>query len=118
MKTADENFEGEHSSETEIKALIAQIEPKIEESENEKFTHSEYLTTVLQQYKQEDMTPPTSQKIIKEIREFKYRIVESILKLKDIEALMKKLATELFNQDVSNASNLIYMKNQKLRERL
>ena len=64
------------------------------------------------------MTPPTSQKIIKEIREFKIRIVESILKLKDIEALMKKLATELFNQDVSNASNLIYMKNQKLRERL
>ena len=47
MKTADENFEGEHSSETEIKALIALIEPKIEESENEKFTHSEYLTTVL-----------------------------------------------------------------------
>mgnify|MGYP000014424163 CR=1 FL=1 len=57
------------------------------------------------------MVPPTSQKIVKEIREFRHRILDSVLKLKDIEALMKRLATELFNQDVMNASELLKTKN-------
>ena len=117
-KAADEAYEGDAISEKTISDLIFKIQPLLAEAEDQKFAHNEFLTNILQQYSKDEMKIPESQKIVKEVREFRYRINDSLLKLKDIELLLKQLNTELFKQDVINASELLRKTNSRLRERL
>jgi hypothetical protein len=52
--------------------------PLLADAENQKYAHNEFLTTVLQEYSKEEMKIPRAQKIIKEIREFRLRINDSL----------------------------------------
>lgn len=79
---------------------------------------SKYQNQKLDMYRESDFMAYNIYYIIIEVREFKLRVFESTLKLKDIEDAMNDLNNRLIQQDMDNATVLLTKKATKLRERL
>lgn len=78
-----------------------------------------YQTNPLEKYSPKDFANFTvATKIIVQIREFKAKVHDTNLRLKDLEDLMADLNAKLIQQDMENATRLLRKKSHSLRERL
>ena len=94
LKQADEDFDGD-SSEKEIKALIRQIEQQVRQYDQEGRDMQKYQSQKLDMYREQDFMSYNVYLIIIEVREFKLRIFNSTMKLKDLEDLLNELNSKL-----------------------
>jgi hypothetical protein len=118
FQKADEDFEGTSDSEAEIKKLIKVIEGKLKGFEEEKRDFNKFQQNKLNRYTRPDFESFDNAPIIVEVREFKAKIADAFARLKDLDDLTNQLNNKLIVQDIENASKLLDIKNQKLRERL
>jgi len=118
LQQADEDFEGTSDSEAEIKKLIKVIEGKLKGFEEEKRDFNKFQQNKLNRYTRPDFESFDNAPIIVEVREFKAKIADAFARLKDLVDLTNQLNNKLIVQDIENASKLLDIKNQKLRERL
>lgn len=118
LQQADEDFEGTSDSEAEIKKLIKVIEGKLKGFEEEKRDFNKFQQNKLNRYTRPDFESFDNAPIIVEVREFKAKIADAFARLKDLDDLTNQLNNKLIVQDIENASKLLDIKNQKLRERL
>ena len=94
LKQADEDFDGD-SSEKEIKALIRQIEQQVRQYDQEGRDMQKYQSQKLDMYREQEFMSYNVYLIIIEVREFKSRIFNSTMKLKDLEDLLNELNSKL-----------------------
>lgn len=73
---------------------------------------------MLKKYTKKDFTGDNTAPIIVEVREFKDQLTDANSRLKEIDELTNELNSKLISQDIENATKLLEVKNNKLRERL
>lgn len=87
--------------------------------ESERKDMFKYQTNPLEKYGPKDFTNfNVTPKIIIQVREFKAKVHDTNLRLKELEELMADLNAKLIEQDMENATRLLRKKSHSLRERL
>ena len=99
--------------------MIQKIELALKGFDSDRKEMFKYQTNPLEKYGPKDFTNfSITPKIIIQIREFKAKIQDVNIRLRDLEDLMADLNAKLIQQDMENATRLLRKKSHSLRERL
>jgi DNA repair exonuclease SbcCD ATPase subunit len=95
LKAADDAYEGTSESEQEIKALIEKIDRKLKAFDTEKIQHQQYQKQKLEAYTEKDIFSIDNANIVREVRNFKEKIVDTNRRLKELDEIMRDLNNKL-----------------------
>lgn len=118
LKQADEAYEGTSEAEREIKALIDKIQRKLSQLIGEKDAHQKYQVSKMEAYTERQILSYENAPIVKDVRQFKEKIEETIAKIGELEEFLRALNEKLISQDLNNASRLLQQQSLALRKRL
>lgn len=118
LKQADIDYEGTTESEREIKVLVDKIDRKLAQYETEKENHTKYLRTKLDQLTDKQIRSLDNATIIKDIRQFKEKLEDTLTRIEEVEDLLRDLNDKLVAQDLMNAVRVFTQQQQSLKKRL
>ena len=88
--------------------MIGEIERRLDGHDQELETHKKYQRTKMEAYTEKQIFDINQQAaIVKDIREFKARIEDTLKRLEDLDELMRQLNEKLIMQDMANATRLL-----------
>ena len=112
-----ENMKKESNNDTDQK--VKEIGFKLKASDKERIAHLQCLSEDLEKLKPQDFTDfKKNHLVIKKLREFKQRIKQSEIKLKDIEDIQKEVVRSLTEQNMESSINILTAKAVDLKEQL
>lgn len=104
LKQADDDFEGKDEEEKEIKANVEKIALSFKEFEAERDGLVKFQTGTLENFQPKDFLDLSlCITVMIHLKEHKFKIIDFMNRLKQMEVIMVDLNTQLLQQDLENA---------------